>query len=207
LIKIDNILVDLAAVRSIAHHCDPARCKGSRSCCARYEVSVTESELSALIGMLPAAARFARHLRDGEDFIDVFEEADDGALVLATDEEMRCVFAFRDRAGRTLCSLHAAAIETGLDPAAHKPRSCWLWPLALSDRRPLALSVSPGAFAFPCNRRRRGRPAFLHAGIREIILGAFGERFGRELDTAIGSRTTPAARRRRPGPPSGRRRP
>jgi len=148
-------------------------------------VSVGESELSALIGMLPAAARFAPHLRAGGDFIDVFEEADDGSVVLATDEDMRCVFAFRGRSSRTLCSLHAAAIEAGLDPAAHKPRSCWLWPLALSDQRPPALTVMPGAYAFPCNRRRRGRPKSLHPGIRQIILGAFGQRFLRELEEQI----------------------
>ena len=182
--KIQSILVDLDAVAAIAHHCDPDLCKGSRSCCARYEVAVTESELSTVIGMLPAAARFAPHLREGGDFADVFEEADDGPLVLVTNEDMRCVFAWRDGGGRTLCSLHAAAMDSGLDPAAHKPPSCWLWPLAVSDHRPAALTVMPGAYSFPCNRRR-GRRRTLHPGIAEIIGGAFGERFLRELEAAL----------------------
>jgi len=182
LIRIGTILVDLSAIRSIAHHCDPAKCRGSRSCCARYEVAVTERELSAVIGMLPDAARFAPHLREDGGFVDVFEEADDGKTVLATDEDMRCVFAFRGQAGETLCSLHAAALAAALAPAAHKPRSCRLWPLALSDDRPRALTVMRDAYAFPCNRRRRGRPKGLHPGIGEIILGAFGERFLQELE-------------------------
>lgn len=173
--KIQNICVDLDALRSIAHRCDPLRCRHVRACCARYEVCVDSDQAGGIVGMLPHAAQYAPALFEDGGYIDPFDDADDGELALATDEDGRCVFAYVGRHGETLCALHSAALDLSLPPHRAKPRSCWLWPLALSESTPPVLSVQDGAFALPCNRRRSGRG--LHRGIEDIVRARFGAAF------------------------------
>ncbi len=163
-----TLRADLKALRGIAHICDPVLCAGQTSCCACYEVVVSDAEQSAAVGWLGDAMRFASRLRHSE----VFEESSDGETVLAADENGLCAFAYRSK-GAVWCSLHAAALKRGYDPVRVKPFSCYLWPLALSEDDIPVLAVQDGAFDFPCNRRRRGKG--LHAGIEDIIRRCFGE--------------------------------
>lgn len=170
LAAIAGVRVDLDALRAIAHHCDPKLCEESGSCCACYEVAVTEEEVSRAIGLLPHARRYARRLAD-----DLWEETDDG-LALATDASGRCVFAFR-RNGATLCALHTASAKLGLDPYRMKPWSCSLWPLAVSETRPPILGIQEGAFGFPCNRRRGPNEPGLDPGIADTLRACYGDAF------------------------------
>lgn len=168
---IDGMRVDLAALRSLAHECDPLICRKSGSCCACYEVAITGRELNRMIGMLPLAAEHAPALEDA----DLYEEGDGGACVLETDEAGRCVFAYKDKRRRVLCSVHAAASERGLDPYAIKPLSCSLWPLAISEDKPPVLGIQDDALDFPCNRRRRGKG--LDPGVAQTLEACFGAAF------------------------------
>lgn len=165
--------VDLHALRSISHQCDPALCRNSGSCCACYEIELSPIELAAAIGFLPQAARFApRILQD-----DFFEEADDGSTVLATNDNGRCLFAFPKRGSGIFCALHAAALRAHIEPAAVKPVPCRLWPLALSDPPFPTLTVQDGVFQFPCNKPRPPDLPGLDPGIAYIIQDCFGPAF------------------------------
>jgi hypothetical protein len=189
LIRIDGVRVDVDALVGIAHTCIPERCRDRRSCCACYEVCVGKSEMSPIVGCLPQAAKYNPALRDGSSCIDPFEETDEGAhAALATDPDGACVFAYKGTRGETWCALHSAALDLGLRPLDVKPQSCWLWPLALTESKPLVLGVQEDAFSFPCNRRRSRTSRQLHRGIAEIVEAVFGEEFLVRLNEHLAAR-------------------
>ncbi len=133
-----------------------------------------------MTGLLPEAAAFAPRL----DGANPFDPAGDGLLAVDTDEDGLCVFAWRAPGGRTLCSLHSAALKLNLPPHRCKPLSCFLWPLAIGAGRPRVLTVHEDAFDFPCNRRRSAGRS-LHAGVAEIIAAAFDAELLREINDAL----------------------
>jgi hypothetical protein len=180
--SVQGVVVDVEALETIAHRCEPALCRRAGTCCAGYDVCVAEDELPKLAGATELAARYVPDLGQGGN---VFEELFDGLYSIDTDEDGLCVFAYEDAGGQVLCSLHSAALENGLDVRELKPRCCMLWPLALSGSRPRYLMVDPGAFSYPCNRRKAsdGR---LDEGIRQIVRCVLGEEFLAELGTALG---------------------
>jgi hypothetical protein len=182
---IQGVRVDLAALSALRHRCEPMKCLGrERGCCETYEVYVDPREMGTIVGSMPDAARHARGLRSRGDFIDPFEDTDGGSC-LATDPHGRCVFAYRDRAGATLCSLHSAALKHGLPPVKVKPKACALWPLFLVEgKRPL-LTVQDGARDFPCNHTRRAAARGLDAGVAGIVRDVFGEEFLAELNAEM----------------------
>lgn len=173
---IDGIRVDLEALASLAHRCDPMTCRHVGSCCSQFEVEVRRKEASRAVGLTPDAAKFANALVDEDgDLVDPIDYTTTG-LCLATHESGLCLFAFHTRQGAVRCSLHAAALEHGMKPQDAKPRPCSLWPLVFDeDRDPPLLTVHDEALKFPCNRRRRGRT--LNAGVQDLIVGVFGEDF------------------------------
>lgn len=181
-VTIDGIEVDIDAIRRIAHSCQPAMCKNQVSCCACYDVPITQTELFRIVGLLPEARRYATHLLDGD--CDLFEE-DGRNLSLNTDEDGLCCLAFRDANGAVLCSLHAAAMDMGLNPYTTKPKPCMLWPLTISTGNPRFLSVQDDAMDFPCNRPRNPEEPGLDDGIAAILKTMFNENFLDQLLQAI----------------------
>jgi hypothetical protein len=178
---IQGIRVDLDALRSLRHECVPTKCIGrERGCCETYEVYIDRTEIGTIVGSMPDAARYARNLRHRGEFIDPIEDTD-GGNCLATHQDGRCVFAYRDRAGATLCSLHSAGLDLGLDPFKVKPKACALWPLYLVEGKRPFLTVQEGALTFPCNHKRRTTSAGLDHGVAEIVRTVFGGTFLREL--------------------------
>jgi hypothetical protein len=181
---INGIRVDLQALRRLGHSCQPALCRGERTCCSSYEVRAGEDEASRIVGMLPYAARYAPHLRDDEDYANPFEDEDEDGVTLAVLESGACIFAFRGRDGGVRCSLHAAALDLDLPPFAYKPFSCALWPLALSEDEPRTLTVQPGALGFACNASRRPGKG-MHRGVVEILTECFGAPFAEAVEQAL----------------------
>ncbi len=174
---IDGIRVDLAALRSLRHECVPKKCIGrERGCCETYEVYVDRAEIGTIVGTLPDAAKYARHLRQYGEYIDPVEDTD-GGNCLATHRDGRCVFAYRNAEGATLCSLHSAGLDLGLDPFKVKPKACALWPLYLIEGKHPVLTVQEGALAFPCNHARRATGKGLDKGVADIVRTVFGEQF------------------------------
>lgn len=176
--RIGRYLVDLDALQRITHRYDPVRCAAQGCCCASYEISLGRAEVDRIAGCLPHAAAFAPWLLDRGKLTNPFDEETPSRYVLDTDDDGRCVFAYTNGAGETRCSIHSAALQLGLPPFQTKPRSCALWPLAVSEGRPPLLSIQPDAFDFPCNRRRRPRAdRSLDPSIAELIQLNFGPAF------------------------------
>jgi len=181
---IQGVRVDLAALRALRHRCEPMKCVGrERGCCETYEVYVDPREMSTIVGSMPDASKFARKLRNDGEFIEPFEDTDGGSC-LATDPHGRCVFAYRDAKGMTLCSLHSAALKNGLVPFHIKPKACALWPLYLVEGKRPFLTVQEGALKFPCNHKRSAARG-LDPGVAEIVRDVFGASFLGELTQRI----------------------
>jgi hypothetical protein len=181
-IPLGSISADLAALRRLAHRCDPTLCTRGPFCCAVYEVEVSEDEMQRMIGLWPKAAGLARHLKAAEADGELFDLDDTGQWTLGQRDDGTCLWAYRDRRQRRLCSVHTAADRLGLDPLATKPAPCTLWPLSLSDGPHPVLSVADDVYEFPCNRRRRGRG--LDAGVIELVQCSFGGQTARRLADA-----------------------
>jgi hypothetical protein len=175
------MVVDAMALATLEHECRPELCRESAVCCAGYDICVEEDELPKLTGGVALVGEYAPALADGPP---PFEHAFGNLYALDTDPDGLCVFAYRTDEGTVLCSLHSAALDGGLDLRRVKPRSCLLWPLAVSGSEPRFLSVDPGAFRYPCNRRRAfdGR---LHESIRAHVEYLFGAEFLAGLERAV----------------------
>ncbi|MDR4504604.1 MAG: hypothetical protein MRK01_07415 [Candidatus Scalindua sp.] len=172
---INGIKVDLRSLVSIRHRCDPGICAGEYSCCSHYEICLEGGEVGKVIRHMPGAARYAPHLKEKDSYRNVFEETDDNLIALDTDTDNQCLFAWRNRKGEILCSLHSHAIETGISFYDAKPGACCLWPLAICSGNPMILSVQDDAFKFICNKKRRSEKAVLDKEIASIIENVYGE--------------------------------
>ena len=126
-----EIEVDRKAICSIDHEC--VGCSDvSKSCCARYDVCVSEAELNRIIPVLPEAALLCPHLKTAEGYANVFEEAEKGQYSIDTHENGLCVFAHVEK-GLIRCSLHTIEVNHGLPLGSVKPAVCILWPLTYSE--------------------------------------------------------------------------
>ena len=180
--EIDGIVIDMEAIVSLSHDCVPSLCKDGTHCCAFYEIHTTGKEGERIIDNLPAAARYAKALRQGKEYLSPLEEDDEkkGAFIIDTDEDGLCALSYLNRSGDPLCSLHTVALDEGLSPINVKPRCCHMWPLAVSESKPPLLTVQDGVMDFPCNKTRRGRRT-IDKGVADIIRDLFGEEFLKEL--------------------------
>lgn len=182
-VPVGGILVDAAALRSIRHCCLPEICRGAPNCCSRFTIHIDAAELETIVGFLPLVETYKPSIGDGESYDNVFEEDEDGGFVIDADEDERCVFAYAARQGETLCSLHSAAVDLGMEPLDVKPKCCSLWPLALSSGPRPVLSINQLALAFPCNRKKAGDD--IDGGIQETIRIFFGSSFLENLMSAL----------------------
>ncbi|MDX9753901.1 MAG: hypothetical protein RBU29_08070 [bacterium] len=174
-ISIGGFDVDLQALFGIAHECRPIVCKQD-CCCGCYEICADKNEVRQIVSLLPIASHFAPHLRDGDEWVDLFDPVEQGLCALETDDEGLCQLAYRS--GEAMyCSLHSAALHLGLSPFTVKPKVCSLWPVAwVEGERPL-LTIQDDAFDFPCNRPQDPRIAPLSPAIAETLQWAFGAEF------------------------------
>jgi hypothetical protein len=186
MIEIDGIRIDVDALLSLNHACDPGKCRYSGSCCRVYEICTTRKEMSRAIGMMPDAARYATHLDEDGELANPFEPTGDGLYAIEAQEDGACTFAFR-KGNKLLCSIHAAALDLGLNPYRTKPSSCTLWPLALSEGTRPVLSVQEDVLRFPCNSAPRSSNRSLDQGVREIVQQVFGDAFLRRLEDHLRS--------------------
>jgi len=145
---------------------------------------VTEKEMERAIGVLPQASQYAVQLREGDDWVNPFEPVGGRLYALETLEDGRCMYSYRGPRGETWCAIHSAALDLGLDPWTTKPKSCLLWPLALSTGRPPVLSIQDDARRFPCNTRNRHDARAIDPGIGDLLARAFGDEFRRQVEAA-----------------------
>jgi hypothetical protein len=182
-VLVQERLVDVSALQSLAHACDPALCRDSGSCCACYDVWIGDVERERILALLPHARRLAGRLPS--DPGEIVRQIGPGAYALRRDDAGLCTLAYRAPGGEVLCSLHSAALERGLAPDRVKPESCTLWPLSLTSSDPPVLSVHEDGFSFPCNVPREGASGSLDPGVARTVRAAFGEEFLRELQRLV----------------------
>ena len=184
-VVVGNIRIDVPALMSIRHRCQPGVCKGKPNCCAFFQIHVSEKEVETIVGFLPLVEKYTASIGGGPGYDNVFEEAEDGQFLIDADENEQCVFAYANAAGETLCSLHSAAIDLGLPPEGVKPKCCSLWPLALSGGPRPVLSINKLYASFPCNQKKETATG-IDAGIQETVRIYFGESFLSELLSRTG---------------------
>jgi hypothetical protein len=166
-----SIGVDLKAIRSIDHEC--TGCSDvTKTCCARYDVTVDGSRLQKIIPYLPDVAELCPHLRTAEGYANVFEEAEDGLFSIDTHENDLCVFAYR-KDGLIRCSLHAVEDKAGLSRGTLKPEVCILWPLTFSDKGDLTLHDD--ALGCACSSPRKEPSNKISPALLETIKHFGGE--------------------------------
>ncbi len=180
---IDAIEVDIEALYSITYCCTPGVCSKSQCCCARYEICIDRQEMSNLIGYLPEASTYAQDLRDGSGYENVFEELGPNLFAIDMNDEDICSFSYLSKNDEVFCALHTAALELDLPPHEVKPKSCTTWPLAVSESKPVRLSISDDAFSFPCNAPRTETET-LDPNIAQIIQDIYGEAFLKKVNEA-----------------------
>ena len=179
---IEGICVDLESLIGISHQFDPDRCGKTGCCCSHYEVSLGKNEMQRLVDWQPLAAKYQPELLNSENEFP-FEEDDNKQWVIEADENGTCPFAYCNKAGETLCSIHSAALDQGQNPYHIKPKSCTLWPLALSEDSPPILSVPEGILDFPCNKKKTSKN--LSRGIDELLENVFGKAFRDAVKSAL----------------------
>ncbi len=135
--------------------------------------------------MVAHCREFAPHLRPGAPLENPFDHTDANEYTVDEQEDGACAFAFTDARNRTWCSIHAAALKLGLDPADHKAIPCMLWPLALSEDAHPVLGVHDEAFRFPCNTRPRRPLKRLDPGIAACVRAALGAGMLQHIEAAM----------------------
>lgn len=143
--------MDRKAICSIDHECVGCS-EVSKSCCAKYDVVVTEAELNRIILVLPEVAKLCPGLKTEDGYANVFEEAEKGHYSLDTHENDLCVFAFKEK-GKIRCSLHAVETKLGMPLGTVKPAVCILWPLTFSEKGDV-LTLHDNALACECSSIR-----------------------------------------------------
>lgn len=130
--------LDLKAICSIDHECVGCS-EVTKSCCARYDVTVSEAEINRIIPVLPEAAKLCPHLKTDQGYANVFSDMENGQSSIDTHENDLCVFAYKTH-GLIRCSLHSVEESLGLPKGSVKPIVCQLWPLTFSgDGKKLTL--------------------------------------------------------------------
>ncbi|MCP4641328.1 MAG: hypothetical protein GY851_12880 [bacterium] len=173
--KTGTCLVDVARIAALHHQCDGCLDREA-GCCASFEVCVAEPEMERILGTMEAIAEFCPDLHNSEGFAYPFDETEDDLHAIDTDEDGLCAFAY-SKDGRTLCGIHSAAERLDVPWFTVKPRSCVLWPLALSHGPSPVLTVDPEAPAFHCCEVGRRDPSALDDNIAGTLRTVFGEAF------------------------------
>lgn len=185
LAEVQGLLVDLPALTALSHRCDPALCAAGPSCCTEYDVWLRSEEAEAIVGILPAAARFRPDLILGDGPANPFEELGPETFALDEDDDGQCALAYRDARGHRLCAVHSAALALGVDVRTVKPQTCRLWPLTLTGAAPAVVSVQDDAFEFPCNAHRDPAQDGLDEGVQGILREVFGNAFAEAVLAAV----------------------
>jgi len=183
---VEGVMVDVPALMKLKHYCDPMLCRNKRYCCASYDITINKDDMKRTVGLMPEAAKFAPEVGEDGEFENPFDPVERGRWAIDCHEDSgACAFSFRDKKGCGWCSLHAAALELGLDPYQQKPEVCTMWPLALAEGDPPVLSIQGDVYEFPCAWKRRGTPKQLYPDIAANVKAIFGEAFLEKLNLEI----------------------
>ena len=180
-ILVSGIQVDAQALKSVAHHCDPALCAKGQCCCDAYDIELTHSDRERVTQWFSDAASYSDRLPPDADLDMLLRRVPGVSGYLMKTVQGGCAFAYRQPDTGIRCALHTAALRAGAAPYRVKPYGCALWPLTLSSGKPPILSVQPDAFKFPCNRHRDPDTPGLDDGVVDTLRECLGETFLKSL--------------------------
>ena len=169
---LETLTIDIKSLLKLNHTCTGCK-KSDTFCCGCYDVCIRTNEIPKIIGMMPLAVKYCKHLENEDYYDNVFESMGKGLHSIDTTENGLCIFAYRHKSG-IRCALHSAALEHGIPLASAKPLSCILWPLAISSGNNKVLSTQDDALEFHCNSRRRAGARSLCSDIGDILEFIFG---------------------------------
>lgn len=152
----------------------------TKTCCAKYDVCVSEEELNRIIPVLPEAAKFCPHLKTEDGYANVFEESEKGQYSIDTHENDLCVFAYQAANGLIRCSLHSVELQLGLPLGTVKPAVCILWPLTFSEKGNV-LTLHDDALGCECSSPRTKPSSEISPALLETI-----QHFGGATSTKLG---------------------
>lgn len=179
-----HALIDLDSLKTLRHKCDGCdRRVAGTSCCSRFEVCVTKSEMCKIVGIIPYIVKHCRHLLLEDGLDNVFDESEDGLYSIDTHTNGLCIFAYREN-GRILCGIHSAADILGFNWYDLKPLSCVLWPLAISKDSSPVILVDGFAGCFHCNTEVSDRSTRLDLSVVQILKNVVGNEITSDIDHA-----------------------
>ena len=171
-VRAGSVRIELdPALSQLAYRCYPNGCQRDRTCCVGLAVSVSRREMRLIDSLMDEVAHLLPRLRQDDGYADVFAPDGSGMQIEPHDERGTCPFLLRTR-GRALCAIHHAALQSGREVAAVKPRACRHWPLVLEPAaRGLRITVHPEAQTIGCVARLAdlpGQPSMREAFAAEI---------------------------------------
>jgi len=179
-----HAMIDLDSLTVLRHKCDGCACRSAdASCCGRFEVCVTKSEMSKIVGIAPYIAKYCRYLRVEGGLDNVFDETEDGLYSIDTQTNGVCLFAYRQN-GKILCGIHSAADFLRLNWYDVKPLSCVLWPLAISNDASPVISIDDSAGCFHCNTQVSDTSTHLDSSVLQILKNVVGDEPSSEIGHA-----------------------
>ena len=183
-----KIVVDLQSLATLQHECTGCT-KGTPTCCAQYDICVSTDEMQRIIGYTPQAAIYCPQLKTSDGYDNIFEEIGRDLYRIDTSDNELCTLAYH-YGQETRCSLHSVALDLNLPINTLKPEACLLWPLALSEKKPVSLSIHMDAFRFPCNRLRPEQKK-IHSSVIDILETVFGRKFTAQVIAAVKEGASP----------------
>ena len=178
----DHVIIDLDSLKTLHHKCDGCTHRSiGVSCCNRFEVCVTKSEMCKIVGIIPYIVKYCRHLLVNDEFDNVFDEAEDGLYTIDTHINGLCVFAYRNN-GRILCGIHSVADILGLNWYNLKPLSCVLWPLSISKDSSPMISIDESARCFHCNNVVLNKSTCLDSSVIQILKNIVGSKIAANIN-------------------------
>ena len=143
-IKIDDFL----AYRFCCGDQETIKCTKDNKCCCRvFFVDTTAKKVNRILDILDLISEFCPHLKDGDEYLNPFEENEDKRYSLDTKENDYCAFSYFDKNAALRCGIHSAALKINADPFFYKPLTCGIWPVAIfkeeNGREVVSLGVGP----------------------------------------------------------------
>ncbi len=182
--EINGVKVDINALFSLSHKCNPTSCVDKKQCCASYEVCIEDKEIDKILPHFPEAAKFKPEIVEREFLEDLFREVEDGLVAIETNDDGQCLLGCQGENGELLCSLHCQSIKNNLSFYDAKPKSCGLWPLAEIAVETPVLTVQNDALEFVCNDQSEDLKV-LDKEVSSIIENIYGKDFLDQLNEYI----------------------
>lgn len=182
MVQIDDVIVPLDVFRE-PFCCDLDACGGA--CCIEGDAGapIIDEEAARLEEALPALqddlSPEAKALIDAQGVCYVDEEGD---LVTSIVQGKNCVFTCYDEHGCCSCAVEKAARAGRIRGGFHKPISCFLYPLRLTQYKDFcALNYHRWDVCASARAKGRREGIMLYQFLREPLIERFGQAWYEEL--------------------------